>query len=195
MTIDEQNLFLSIESLIEKRIKRLDNLKKLSVNDYVEKEVSIYIFEYSECSKKESKDKLKDAFGNIGENIIYQITSKELPFSCEKLKEKFDELKKENYHMSKINEEYWNSNLSKYCLYVGSKRDDAITRFKQHLGLTKNRSTYSLYLSKWWEPSIELQFKIFEFGKNIDPDLLQLLEDILWEKYEPLLGKQGSNNK
>ena len=182
-----------IKKGISKKIEQLNNLNNLSIKN--SKEILINNI------SKYSISNLNNDFSGIGENIIYQINSKELTISYEELKNTFDALKKKyknngkEYHISKINEKHWSSELSNYCLYIGSKRNDAITRFKQHLGINiDNRSVYSLYLSDWWPDNIELQIKIYEFGKSINQNSLQIIEDILWEEYKPLLGKQGPNN-
>jgi len=182
-----------IKKGISKKIEQLNNLNGLSIIKY--KEISINnISEYS------TSDFNKD-FTGIKENIIYQINSDNIAISYEEIKNIFDGLKMKykkdgkKYCISKINEKHWNNRLSNYCLYIGSS-NDAITRFKQHLGLyIESRSVYSLYLKDWWPNNIELHFKIFEFGRNIDRNSLQIIEDILWEEYKPLLGKKGSNNK
>ena len=182
-----------IKEGIYKKINQLENMKNLSIINYREILIkNIHNYSISDFTKD---------FDGIRENIIYQINSDKLTISCKDIKNKFDELKTkykkdgEKYCISKINEKNWNNKLSNYCLYIGSS-NDIITRFKQHLGLNLvSRSTYSLYLIDWWPENIELQFKIFGFGRNIEQNSLQIIEDILWEEYKPLLGKKGANNK
>jgi hypothetical protein len=136
-------------------------------------------------------------FSDIGKNIIYFIITDELPFEYVDIQNKFIELKsksKKNYHVSKINDEIlWKRDLNIYYLYIGSKEYDAKLRFKQHLGLEiKSRQTYSMYLKDWWPENKKLYVNYFEFGEKISADSLQIIEDLLWEKYKPLFGKKGA---
>ena len=88
-----------------------------------------------------------------------------------------------------------NSKLSTKYLYVGSCKDIS-SRIKQHLGIKQHEKTYALYLSKWWDYSKfgNLQIDFYEIATN-SQEGLQICEDLLWDYFNPLLGKKGSNNK
>jgi hypothetical protein len=134
-------------------------------------------------------------FANLGKNIIYLIMTNELPFTYEKIKKTFDDLKKKSkkyYHVSKINDKQLWERKNK-ILYVGSKEDEVQKRFQQHLGIDINtRSAYSLYLKDWWPNNVEIIIKIYQFDTEINADILQIIEDLLWDEYLPLFGKKGA---
>jgi hypothetical protein len=76
------------------------------------------------------------------------------------------------------------------CLYVGSSRDLG-KRFKEHLGFG-SAATYALQLSHW-APSLLLNIKFLAalYPVTTPPEVLQLLEDTLWDKRMPMFGKRG----
>ena len=180
---------------ISKLIEHLSELKKVNVIE--NKKVII------DDIKNYGIEKFNEDFSNIGNNIIYIINTNLLPFTYDQIKSYFLNLKnkykekKLDYNISKINDkELWENKHDMFCLYIGSKRDNAISRFKQHIGIgLESRSTYSLWLKDWWPEKIEIQITIYEFKDPIDSESLQIIEDILWNEYKPLLGKKGSNNK
>jgi hypothetical protein len=149
--------------------------------------------------KQYSLDEFKSDFGCLKNenNIVYFILAEELPFTYEKIKEKFTQMKLEkgrNYHISKINDKIlWEKDINEKYLYVGSKENKAIKRFQQHLGIEiKQRSTYSLYLKDWWPDNKKIIIRYFVFGSNIENESLQIIEDLLWDEYTPLFGKKGA---
>ena len=72
------------------------------------------------------------------------------------------------------------------CLYVGSSHN-LKKRIEEHLGSGGSSKTYAMHLSKWWEcGSITVTYYKVEEDK-----CLQLFEDILWNYYKPVLGRQG----
>jgi hypothetical protein len=98
---------------------------------------------------------------NSWENLVYIFFAKELPAFCKNLED--------------------TKNLKKhkkgYCLYVGSCRNTPKDRMEHHLGA-------------WWKDE-PMELFIMIFGKNIEPEYLNIIEDALWEEYKPLLGKKG----
>jgi hypothetical protein len=142
-------------------------------------------------------EKFKNDFSNLSENIIYVIMTNEIPYNYKSIKDKFNELKKKsnkNYHISKINDEIlWKRDTENKIIYVGSKENNAISRFQQHLGININsRETYSLYLKDWWPNNKKLIIKLYQFGSNITSDILPIIEDLMWDEYLPLFGKKGA---
>jgi hypothetical protein len=76
------------------------------------------------------------------------------------------------------------------CFYVGSSRLVA-KRFKEHLGFGA-RQTYALQLVHWARPlSLELDFVCAKYAENIRVEVIQALEDTLWETRKPMFGRQG----
>jgi hypothetical protein len=76
------------------------------------------------------------------------------------------------------------------CLYVGGSRDLA-KRFKEHLGFG-SAATYALQLSHW-APSLllNIRFSAALYPVATTNEVLQLLEDTLWDKRKPMFGKRG----
>lgn len=78
------------------------------------------------------------------------------------------------------------------CLYVGSSSDIA-KRLKEHIGQGV-KQTYALHICHWATdfPQVEIEFDFAQYEKNTNQELLQTLEDVLWEKQNPMFGRQGS---
>lgn len=76
------------------------------------------------------------------------------------------------------------------CLYVGSSKD-LKKRFKEHLGFG-SAATYALQLSHW-APSLNLKIKFSAalYPATTTQEVLQLLENTLWDKQKPMFGKRG----
>ena len=76
-------------------------------------------------------------------------------------------------------------------LYVGSSAS-LESRIKQHLGY-RDKTLYSMQLCHWLEQgSIDsITLKVWKFPSTIPQTVLQAIEDHLWLKAQPMLGKQG----
>lgn len=76
------------------------------------------------------------------------------------------------------------------CFYVGSSQSVA-KRFKEHLGFGASK-TYALQLLHWARPlSLELEFVTAKYAENTPIEVIQALEDTLWETRKPMFGRQG----
>lgn len=76
------------------------------------------------------------------------------------------------------------------CLYVGSKTvGSVVTRIKEHCGLSYPQ-TFALHLRHWSGGPLEVLLDVAYFG-DAQPDVVQEVEDALWEKHEPMFGKKG----
>jgi hypothetical protein len=76
------------------------------------------------------------------------------------------------------------------CFYVGSSQS-VTTRFKEHLGFGA-KSTYALQLIHWARPlSLELTFVCAKYAEDTPIEVVQALEDTLWETRRPMFGRQG----
>jgi len=75
-------------------------------------------------------------------------------------------------------------------LYVG-RSYNIRQRLNQHLGYG-SKGTYSLQLAHWASDlDLELDFVYAKYPKDIAPDILQAIEDTLWDKLRPMFGRRG----
>ena len=129
---------------------------------------------------------------------LYIFSVNNFPFNKDELKNIFDEIKNEKQvSLCRINEtspEWKNVQSNKtVCLYVGSS-NDIRQRLKEHLFLC-NSNTYAMHLEKWFKTELTITIHTWGFndflnGEN-NANHLQIIEDILWNHYKPILGKQG----
>ena len=117
--------------------------------------------------------------------MIYIIKTNE-KIDIEEVKKEKERLTADGFGMFRINYEKINneSNQSKY-LYVGSSKK-LRDRLKQHLGLT-SKTTFALHLKEWWTDK-KIEIELYEIK---DCDNMQLYEDLLWQKYKPIFGREG----
>lgn len=74
--------------------------------------------------------------------------------------------------------------------YVGTCSNLAL-RFKEHLGLGA-KSTYALHLKFWArELNMPLEFVAARYRPDVSRDLVDALEDSLWEDVRPMFGRKG----
>ena len=80
------------------------------------------------------------------------------------------------------------------CLYVGSSVGSAgslQTRIHQHLGFSGGEGTYALYLSRFTEfEPLDLSLRVAWYPTE-DRELIQVLEDTMWDQKRPLFGRRG----
>ena len=75
-------------------------------------------------------------------------------------------------------------------LYVGSSANP-IQRFKEHLGYG-SVGTYSMQLAHWASNlNLELDFMYASYPASIPQDVIQALEDTLWDTLRPMFGRKG----
>ena len=108
--------------------------------------------------------------------------------ALEKIRARFSEAKDwfQRRDYSRLNE-----GLSS-CLYVGSSYE-LPNRFKEHLGYG-TPAKFALQLVHWARDfhELELTFEYAEYDDTLEEDVLQALEDTLWEKRKPMFGRKGS---
>ena len=76
------------------------------------------------------------------------------------------------------------------CLYVGSSADIG-KRLREHLGYGA-RQTYALQLAHWARDlRLEVEFVCVKYEGTEDKEVLQALEDTLWDELQPLFGRRG----
>ena len=77
------------------------------------------------------------------------------------------------------------------CLYVGSSKS-VTQRMKQHLGYA-HPAVYSLHMRSWSNlPDASVRLEILKYPGDVGQDVLQAIEDSLWQSSMPLFGKQGA---
>lgn len=75
-------------------------------------------------------------------------------------------------------------------LYVGSSFN-IYQRFKDHLGYGSKR-TYSLQLAHWaFNLNLELDFIYAKYPQDTTHDVIQVIEDTLWDELRPMFGRRG----
>lgn len=85
---------------------------------------------------------------------------------------------------------YCKANQNSSTLYVGSSLN-LESRLRQHFGYS-GRTTYSMQLTHWLQAGdIEtLHLSVWKCN-GLSPRIVQALEDHLWDRERPLLGKRG----
>jgi hypothetical protein len=92
---------------------------------------------------------------------------------------------------SKSDRAYARFNSQSKVLYVGSSSDIG-KRIREHLGYGA-KATYALQLAHWCRNlNLSLEFVLAEYSTTTDSDLLQTLEDTLWDNLHPMFGRKGS---
>ncbi len=77
------------------------------------------------------------------------------------------------------------------AIYVGSCKSFA-SRFSQHLGRTGGAGTYSMRLNLWAAGvPADVHLTVWFFDTTIDPAVLEILEQALWDRKRPMLGKRS----
>jgi len=117
------------------------------------------------------------------EKTIYTIFSEELPPF-----ENFLSTKERGFALPQRNA-LPQINTIEQCLYVGSSQD-IYERLKQHLGISKSKTTSSLHLKHWWD-FFKVKIFVYKFAPTISSKDLQTFEDLLWDMYCPIFGKKG----
>ncbi|GHU11635.1 hypothetical protein FACS1894151_11330 [Spirochaetia bacterium] len=148
------------------------------------------------CKKKypDLKSKYTWLRGYSGKTLyIFSVTN--FPYDGTEIEKIFEE-EKTQVSLCRINKsspEWENVNTNKaVCLYVGSS-EDISQRLKEHL-FWCNPNTYAMHLENWFPNDVSITidtWNFWEFLNGENPDHLQNIEDILWNHYKPLFGRQG----
>jgi len=75
------------------------------------------------------------------------------------------------------------------CVYVGSSNDKLKTRMAQHFGKAPV-GTYAIRFNEWLPGGEEITCFYFEVQTQ-SRDVLQALENGLWDNLKPIIGKRG----
>lgn len=81
-------------------------------------------------------------------------------------------------------------NAPSMVMYVGSSSTGVRKRIEQHMG-QGHKGTYALHLSHWFAGRCKVTVRQY----NVSDDVLQIIEDDLYDRLKPAFGKQGGNNK
>jgi hypothetical protein len=82
-------------------------------------------------------------------------------------------------------------NAQATCFYVGSSQSLG-SRLKDHLGFGAS-GTYALQLIHWATPlSLQLDFVCARYATGTPPEVIQALEDTLWDMRRPMFGRRGA---
>jgi hypothetical protein len=186
---------------MEKRYKKLEKLfekeesipKPKKIEETLE---SLYDDKIFKCPKTYPNLQSNYSWLNKdGDKIIYMFSVKNFPYDKSEIINKFD--KEKNISLCRINEKSLKWEKVKknetVCLYVGSSKKIQ-QRLKEHLFLCKKNS-YAMHLEAWLKKEdLPITINIWDFSvflKDEDPDYLQTIEDLLWNHYQPLFGRQG----
>jgi len=178
--MDTKNL---ITEAINKRIddlsKTVDLLKLLMLQPIVIENIVVF----------KKNERISSKIPN--EKGIYFFTAEQK--DIEKL---YDEFKKVREMESKQGEVFAKLNTdidlkNTDCIYVGSS-NDLQKRFVQHVE-DCHKKTYAIKFYKWLPDGIKINFHYHCL--NIEPDILQNIEEGLREIKNPILGKSGKSSK
>jgi hypothetical protein len=185
---------IGLNNIKNKALNYLKNLENSLNNVEIINEIEI-TFEFKEIKTKENADKILEKIKDFQKSMdsknniyVFQLENS----SLDKLK-----ILKSYLEKAKIKDK------GKVCysrilktknpksIYVGSSSTDIKSRLNNHFG-HGYKGTYSLHLSKWLPHEDEkIKLKILKLSKEINLDLLQLIEDFYWEENLPILGKKG----
>ena len=190
---------------MEKRYKKLEKLFEKEESIPKPKKIeetlkSLDDHEKFECPKTypDLKSNSKYSWLNKdGDKIIYMFSVKNFPYDKSEIINKFD--KEKNISLCRINEKSpkWEKvkKNETVCLYVGSSKKIQ-QRLKEHLFLC-NKNSYAMHLKAWLKKEdLPITINIWDFtdflkDEEPDSDYLQNIEDLLWNHYQPLFGRQG----
>ncbi|MDN3595127.1 hypothetical protein [Zunongwangia endophytica] len=164
--------------------------------DKVEVESTNFSLEINSTQLKESACDIgqltKNAFSEIDFDPIYCIQL--IDDSNEEEIEKAFKAAKENKYEDRCYSKF-NQRSSK-TLYVGiSQGNSFLKRMHEHLGAGA-KSTYALNLKYWIPADIQIKNSVFkpsipEYDKKEHLNLMELLEQSLWDKLKPMMGKRS----
>jgi hypothetical protein len=186
-----------IEEGIDKKMKDLREVQSLlSQKSFLKGQPKTILFAdlNGEDARKITPKQLKERYTYLRdmEKVIYIVSAPCFPYSLTDINN-FKKQKKITA-LARINDtSHWNYQEGKEskCLYVGSSHDIA-SRVIQHFWKC-TKGTFALHLIewKWWKKKSDVQIDIWDASKITSDIYLQIIEDIVWDKYKPLFGKEG----
>ena len=177
-------IFNDLPNLTQLNLKRLSDAVK-SVNPKDVRSWEIEIVALQEHSLKTLTDEIS-AWAGKSPCLYYFEISQPIP-SLELVTNAFNSAKvdpqRSGLAYARLN------NSTGTCFYVGSSHSVA-TRLKQHLGYG-HKGTYALQLKHWAPNNLKLNLVCALYANGTTPEVLQCLEDSLWENKQPLFGRRG----
>ncbi len=126
------------------------------------------------------------AWAQVSQQCIYYFECQASSPDLERIRSVFSSAKDNNVG----GRSYPRLNHPNACLYVGSSRAMK-KRLNEHLGLGA-ASTYALQLSHWAVPlKLDLRLVCARYDDHIHYASIQMLEDTLWHRKQPMFGRQG----
>jgi len=134
---------------------------------------------------REILNKLATTFQNNQPYVYYvkvlnnaNLTNIQIAFSTAK-----DRDKNLRYYPRRVNQQ------SEF-LYVGSSKK-ITQRIKEHLGYGSAK-TYSLQLAHWVNNLyLELDFVYAKYDQHVPSEVMQAIEDTMWDRLAPMFGRKG----
>lgn len=193
------------ENILEEfnKVEEVLHSCKLAVNSSIPNPLIINTEDVFLKDKKDIEGLLKSITKHFTNDVIYKIellevdNKKEIIESFEKAKDN----KVENRAFSKFNTEnketIINGKSNSITLYIGSSNKKRIyTRMRCHFGFGAKR-TYAIHLKSWLpkkvKHKISITFLELSYQQNgvLKTNILELVEQALWYKEKPLLGKKS----
>ncbi len=173
-----------MKKLLNKYVEKIEK-----INPILNKCEPIKDINFNNFDEKEFKKLIDKKIKNNNAKYLYIIKNLDNFISKESI-EKFIQIKADKkFMLSRVNSnnnDIKNIDGKNTCLYVGSSHDIKL-RLREHIGKYSPR-TYSLHLSKWFSGRVSIDLYIVE---NDDDNDLQLFEDLLWNEFKPIFGRQG----
>ena len=176
---------------------------KLAVNPNVSNPFIIHTEDLFSKDKTDIEQLLKPITKHFTNDIIYKIELQEVTNKREIIEsfQKAKANKVDNRAFSKFNTEnkeaIINDKSNLLPLNIGSSNKKRIyTRIRCHLGIGAKK-TYAMHLKSWLPTNIKYKISItfleLSYKQNLalKTNILELVEQALWHKQKPLLGKKS----
>lgn len=192
-------MIISLEEIKQNQIELLIHSQNLLSRCDIQKIKEPFIIptvDLTVDNQDEIKTQLKKFCSGSDEEIIYTISFTE-PQSVLEVQQHFFNYKRKKIHaLSKVNKLCDKKDLTS-TLYVGSSKGKNLkTRMNNHFGVG-SKGVYSMHLIHWLPFSIRCDIRI-ELHKMCSPsysndniNLLELIEQGMWDALKPLFGKRS----
>ena len=191
---------------MKERYTKLEGLFKEKEEILKRDSITATINEFLDIKKSRKYPDLEYKYPELktySDKTIYMFSVTKIPYKKEDVDKIFKEETPKSANGKKISlcrindSDKWknvNSNETA-CLYVGSS-EEIHKRLKEHL-FECEPTTYAMHLDTWFEKKdLPITINIWDFSEFLkdeksDTDYLQTIEDLLWNHYKPLFGRQG----
>ncbi len=171
------------EGVANSLLQIVDELRALRLKA---SDIQEFSFKKSDISSDDKIKSFVDGLINQGKisnekKWIYLFTGKDLSILLEEFKSK-RRISTEKFAKANAQDK------QPACIYVGSSNKFA-RRIEEHLGRVSD-STYAIRFSEWLPKNVTIQCFCFEVNTQ-KQDVLQELENGLWNRFRPIIGKRG----